>query len=601
MKKRISAFLLSVVLCFSMITGAFAANTAEITVNAATGGTSITVSAASGVPEGYHLCALWQISAEGGNTVKRLAYFDVAVKADGSFDAVTVPTDGPLSAGVWYRVAIASNCYKDFQTTAPAVEGITVTPSSVSLKVGGIQQLSVTFTPDGASDAIAWRSNNSSIATVSSSGLVTAKSAGSTAITAETSGGKTATCNVTVTSGGGSSGDSGGGGSSGGSGGGGSSGGSGGGGGGGSSSTTAKKDTNVSVSTTNKDGAATSAINKTTADKMVSDAVKNKSDNVNLTVQAPDDATKVSTTIPSSSAKDLANKTESTLNVVTPIATVVIPNNAVGELAGKGKNTVGVTVEKSNDDIKITIQADGADIGTLSGVKASIPTDKTGSGNVAVIVNPDGEETVVKKAMVKDGKIVVPINGSATVRITDRSKDFDDISGHWASDYINFVTSRDLFNGVSATEFAPNAQMTRAMLVTVLHRLEDNPESGENKFADVPDGTWFTDAVAWAAANGIVNGKSETSFAPNDPITREQLAAILYRYANGLGLDISVAGSLDNFSDADTVSSYAAGAVAWAVGTGIINGKTGTTIDPQGNATRTEVSTMLMRLVGTMN
>ncbi len=590
MKKRISAFLLSVVLCFSMITGAFAVNTAEITVNAATGGTSITVSAARGVPEGYHLCALWQISTEGGNTVKRLAYFDVTVGAVGSFDAVTVPTDGPLSAGIWYRVAIASNCYKDFQTTTPAVESITVTPSSVSLKVGGTQQLSITFAPNGASDTFTWSSNDNSIATVSNDGLVTAKSAGLTTVTATTAGGKTATCNVTVTNGNDNSN------------GGGSSGGSGGGGGGGSSSTTVKKDTNVSVSVTNKDGTATSAVNKTTADKMVSDAVKNKSDNVNLTVKAPDDATKVSTTIPSSSVKKLADKTDSALNVVTPIATVVIPNDAVGELAGKGKNTVGVTVEKSDDgDVKITIQADGKDAGTLSGVKVNIPTDKTGSGNVAVIVNQDGTETIVKKSIVQDGKIIVPINGSATVRIADRSKDFDDISGHWATDSISFVTSRDLFNGVSETEFAPNAQMTRAMFVTVLHRLEDTPAGGSNKFADVPDGTWYTDAVAWAAANGIVNGKSETSFAPNDPITREQLAVILYRYAEGLGLDISVAGSLNDFSDANTVSSYATEAVTWAVGAGIINGKTSTTIVPQGNATRAEVSTMLMRLVGTMN
>ncbi len=360
-------------------------------------------------------------------------------------------------------------------------------------------------------------------------------------------------------------------------------------------------DINVSVVATTKDGTAASAIDKPTADKMVADAVKHKSENVNVKVNAPSDAASVTVTIPSSSAKNLADKTNSTLNVETPLATVVIPNDAVGELSSKGKDTVGVTVEKSNDDVKITIQADSKDVGTLSGVKASIPTDKTGSGNVAVIMNPDGTETVVKKAMVKDGRIVVPIGGSATVRIADRSKSFDDTNGHWANDSIGFVTSRDLFNGVSETEFAPNAQMTRAMLVTVLHRLEDNPESAASNFEDVPDGTWYTDAVAWAAANSIVNGKSANSFAPNDSITREQLAAILYRYAKNLGMDTSVSGSLTRFSDANTISSYATEAVTWVVGAGIINGKTSTTIDPQGDATRAEVSTMLMRLVGVMN
>ncbi len=334
---------------------------------------------------------------------------------------------------------------------------------------------------------------------------------------------------------------------------------------------------------------------------MVSDAVKNKSENVNITVKAPDDAKKVTTTIPVSSAKDFADKTDSTLNVKTPIADVVFTNDAVGELAGKGKKTVGVELEKTDDAVKVTILADGADVGKLNGVKAIIPAKDAASGNVAVIVNADDTETIVKTSIVKDGKMYVPINGSATVKIVERSKDFSDIDGHWATDYINFVTSHDLFNGVTPTQLAPDKQMTRSMLVTVLHRLEDTPAGGSNSFADVLSGTWYTDAVAWAAANGIVNGKSSTKFAPNDPITREQLAAILYRYATGLKMDMSVSGSIDAFADADRVSSYAKDAISWAVGAGIINGKSSTRLDPQGNATRAEVSTMLMRLVDTMN
>lgn len=372
--------------------------------------------------------------------------------------------------------------------------------------------------------------------------------------------------------------------------------------GGGSTPTTppVKQDTNVTVPSKTTEGVSTAEVVRTTADKMVSDAVKNDSDNVNLKVEAPSDAKSVTVTMPSISAKDLANKTNANLNVETPLATVTIPNSALGELAGKGKNTVGVTVEKSGEDVKITLKADGEDVGSLKGVKAEFPA-KDNTGTVAVMINPDGTEKVLKKIVVVDGKINVPIDGSATVRIVDRSKDFNDIANHWAGDSIAFVTSRDLFNGVSETEFAPNAQMTRAMLVTVLHRLEDIPAAGSNSFNDVPANTWYTNAVSWAAKNGIVTGKTSTRFAPNDPITREQLATILYRYADKLGLDTSSSGSLNKFTDKDSVSSYAYEAVAWAVGAGIINGKTPSTIEPKGNATRAEVSTMLMRLVVAMN
>ena len=151
-------------------------------------------------------------------------------------------------------------------------------------------------------------------------------------------------------------------------------------------------------------------------------------------------------------------------------------------------------------------------------------------------------------------------------------------------------------NGTSATTFEPNGLLTRAMLVTILHRMEGQPAAGESGFADVPADAWYANAVAWARANGIVTGVSDTEFAPNNTITREQLAAILYRYANSKGKDTSVKAELA-FNDAASVSEYAVDAMKWAVGTKLITGKGEGTLDPTGGATRAEVATILKRFI----
>ena len=151
--------------------------------------------------------------------------------------------------------------------------------------------------------------------------------------------------------------------------------------------------------------------------------------------------------------------------------------------------------------------------------------------------------------------------------------------------------------GVSDTAFSPNSTLTRSMLVTILHRLEGTPAASGNSFADVASGTWYTDAVSWAAANGIVTGYSDTQFGPDDSITREQLAAILYRYAAYKGMDTSATADLANFPDSGSVSTWAGDSVKWAVSFGLISGKDDGRLDPLGTATRAEVATILMRFL----
>lgn len=167
----------------------------------------------------------------------------------------------------------------------------------------------------------------------------------------------------------------------------------------------------------------------------------------------------------------------------------------------------------------------------------------------------------------------------------------------WYFDAVQYVYENELFNGTGATSFSPNAQMNRAMLATVLYRLAGEPAvTGEGAaFTDVAQGTWYTDAVAWASGSGIVTGYGDGLFGSTDSITREQLAVMLYRYAQLMKLDTAVSKDLSAFTDAGTVSTWATDAMAWAYGEGLITGRTATTLVPQGTATRAEVATIFMR------
>ena len=166
----------------------------------------------------------------------------------------------------------------------------------------------------------------------------------------------------------------------------------------------------------------------------------------------------------------------------------------------------------------------------------------------------------------------------------------------WYVGAVEYAVQNGLMNGVGDGQFDPEGSMTRAMLVTVLWRFEGEPEAGTNTFSDVPNGQWYTDAVAWAAANGVVNGVGKNRFDPEGKITREQMATILYRYAEKKWIDTSKRAELGAFPDAKQVSTYAKDAVQWAVAEKIINGSDGKLL-PQGNATRAQVATILMRFI----
>ena len=176
---------------------------------------------------------------------------------------------------------------------------------------------------------------------------------------------------------------------------------------------------------------------------------------------------------------------------------------------------------------------------------------------------------------------------------------FTDVSEKdWFYGDVMFVYENGLMLGTSKTLFSPHGTATRGMMATILWRMEGSPApKGKNSFTDVEAGKWYADAITWTAENGIFAGYGKDKFGPDDPITREQLAAIFYRYADYKGYDLTVKGNLDKFKDADKITDYAKTAMQWAVGSGLMKGKSGNLLDPQGTATRAEIAAMLHRFI----
>ena len=208
--------------------------------------------------------------------------------------------------------------------------------------------------------------------------------------------------------------------------------------------------------------------------------------------------------------------------------------------------------------------------------------------------DPDAEGvyTVKVSALGRENTFTVMVGNP--VRPGERYRDVH--KGDWYFDAVEYAAENHLMNGVENQCFAPNGTTTRAMLVTILWRLEGEPETGTNDFTDVPDGVWYTGAVAWAAETGVAGGIGGGKFDPEGTLTREQMATILFRYAGKKGVDVSGRGELDGFPDRNQVSSWAEDALQWCAAREIIRGSEGKLL-PGGSATRAQVAAVLMRFI----
>lgn len=273
------------------------------------------------------------------------------------------------------------------------------------------------------------------------------------------------------------------------------------------------------------------------------------------------------------------------------------PSSSGGSSSGKttykvttsAVNNGGVNASPSNAEkgatITITLSPD-------KGYKLDKLTVTDGSGKTVSTVKKS--DTVYTFTMPASAVKV----GVSYVKATETPSEtkFNDVSANdWFASAVDYVTGKGMMNGTADNTFSPKANTTRGMVVTVLYRLENQPSTSAASFTDVASGAYYANAVAWANANGIVSGYGSGKFGPNDKVTREQLAAILYRYAQYKKYDVSGANSLDGYTDVQSVSSYAVPALQWANAAGVVTGKSGSKLDPKGNATRAEVAAMLMR------
>ena len=434
-----------------------------------------------------------------------------------------------------------------------SVTGVTLDQAELSLYTGESKTLIATVQPSDATiQNVTWESSNTEVATVDANGKVTAEGEGEATITVTTAdGGKTATCAVTVTA------------------------------------------APVPVSGV--------SLNKDSTSLTVGDT-----ETLTATV-APDNATNRAVTWASSNPS--VAKVEN--GVVTALAcgtAVITATTQDGNHTATCAVTVRPDIPPANPNYRITVEA------TQGGTVTADPTAAKAGTTVTLTPVPDrgyqvgavavtdrfGDAVAVTEQADGTYTFVMP-NGQVTVTVTfaEAPLPFHDVAeGDWFYDAVRYAYENSLMDGVGDNLFAPNSQTTRAQLVTILHRLAGEPEpGGDSGFADVETGTWYTDAVAWAAQNGIVNGVSDTEFAPGDNITREQLAVILYRYAAYQGYDVSQRADLSGFGDAESISGYAQEALSWAHAQGLVLGFEDGSLRPQGTASRAQIAAVLMRFL----
>ena len=229
----------------------------------------------------------------------------------------------------------------------------------------------------------------------------------------------------------------------------------------------------------------------------------------------------------------------------------------------------------ADSEIEVTFEKIRSSGGSSDGSSSSGKSDKE-------TIEKPIEETTTKEEPAKTEWI----NPFSDVKETD-----------WYFEYVKYINEKELMKGISETEFAPNNTVTRAMFVTVLYRLEKEPTGAKADFADVPEGTYYENTVGWAVQNGIVNGVSETEFAPDNTITREQMATIIHRYMKFKGLDMSVSENVDvtSYEDFENISDYAKEAFRFACSNGIISGTSKTTLAPKESATRAQMAAIFQR------
>lgn len=368
-------------------------------------------------------------------------------------------------------------------------------------------------------------------------------------------------------------------------------------------------------------GAATTVITEKAMSDAIAAALKKGHTTITIVPTGVNGAKSVSVSLPKTAVQSVVNDSDLSLVIKSDIGSVTIPNDTLASITAQAlggsilvtvaKKTAADVADKSIDTagaviMAVTITSDSKEITVFEGKKVtvSIPVDQTfteGESYQVTEISDDGKtQTLNGKCVKTDGALTVLADTphlSTFVAANKKIMPFTDVSGHWALEGIQYVYDNHLFAGTSDTTFSPNASMTRAMLVTVLYRMEGMPAiTGTSSFTDVKTEQYYTDAVIWANAHRIAEGYENGLFGTNDSITRQQLASILHRYAQYKRRDGNPGKSTDlsGYTDAGSIREYALPALQWAVATDLISGTSVDTLSPAGTATRGQVATILM-------
>ena len=336
--------------------------------------------------------------------------------------------------------------------------------------------------------------------------------------------------------------------------------------------------------------------------------------------------------LPAGALKEVAAANDIIVTIESDLATITLDNAALKTIAGtaSGNETIQIKVEELDSDgiansnldkdaialvgdapvFELTILVGNVEVKNFGGVvTVTIPYTPPAGHNSAddelltvYYINPATGELEEVRGAKYDSRtktITFKTNHFSQYVIQEWINPFNDAKkSDWFYKSMRFAYSNGLMNGTGTDKFAPQSNLTRAMLVTMLYRLEGEPTiTGATEFSDVPSGQWYTNAIAWASKNGIVNGVGDDKFNPNGNITREQLAVMLYRYSEFKKLGTATEVSLGSYTDAEEISSWASDALKWANSRSFITGRTATTLAPKGTATRAEVATIMQRFM----
>ena len=454
------------------------------------------------------------------------------------------------------------------QTNIP-VTGVSLNKASTTLTVGDTETLTATVAPEDATNkAVTWNSNDSTVATVDESGKVTAVAPGEATITVTTEdGSKTATCTVIVHT----------------------------------ATTITTQPQSVSVT----EGQSATFSVTATGDNLRYQWQINSGNGWSAITDATDASYTIDRTTTAMSGNQYHCIVTGNGGEVASDAAMLTVRSYEPPYTGKysyeivsdvGENgTIDVDrYATEGDQITITVSPDEAylldDLTVTSGGRDVALT--AGGDGTYTFTMPSGD-VAITATFAEDPNWEEPADPS-----TDVSEIFTDVpANHWAKAAIQYVYDNGLMTGVSDTAFAPEATTTRAMIVSMLARMENVTSAADAGFTDVDASDWYATAVNWAAANDIANGISDDTFAPNDPITREQLAAMLMKYAQWKGQDTTARADLSHYSDAESISSWANDVLSWAVAEGLLAGVTDDQLQPQGQATRAQVAAIMQRFL----